>query len=156
MSSSGKLFALLAALLLAAATAIGAWTSHGLESVLGAHALAIVATAVQYQYYHGLGLLAVALLTDRIPRIPSGPIRVAGWLMFAGAILFCGSIYLVYLLGAAAAAPLTPVGGSTMIASWLALAYALARVPADTVPTAGGRDRPPRSGQDQAPRSGPA
>ena len=97
MSSSGKLFALFAALLLAAATAIGAWTSHGLESALGAHALSIVGTAVQYQYYHALGLLAVALLVDRLP---PGPVRVAGWLMFAGAVLFAGSIYLVYLLGA--------------------------------------------------------
>ncbi|HEX5421148.1 MAG TPA: DUF423 domain-containing protein [Gammaproteobacteria bacterium] len=124
MSSTGKLFALVASLLLAAATAIGAATTHGLEGRLSAQAIAAVGTAVQYQFYHGLGLLAVALLADRLP---GARIRVAGWLMFAGTILFCIGIYARYLLGVPAAAPLTPIGGACMIASWLVLCFALAR-----------------------------
>jgi uncharacterized membrane protein YgdD (TMEM256/DUF423 family) len=124
MSFTAKLFALLAALLLAAATAIGAATTHGLEGRLSQHAIETIGTAVQYQFYHGLGLLAVALLYDRMP---GAAVRVSGWLMFAGTILFCVGIYAHYLLGIPAAAPLTPIGGAAMIASWLVLCFAIVR-----------------------------
>jgi uncharacterized membrane protein YgdD (TMEM256/DUF423 family) len=124
MSWSGKLFALLAAVLLAAAAGLGAYTSHGLEGVLAPSALGVVTTAVQYQFYHGLGLLAVALLTDRLG---GTPIRIAAWLMFAGTLLFCGGIYAHHLLGLEAATAVTPIGGSALIASWLVVAFALAR-----------------------------
>lgn len=126
MSSSGKLFALLAALLLAAATGLGALTSHGLADRLDEQALATVATAVEYQFYQGLGLLAIALFCDRLS---GASIRAAGWLMFAGAVLFCGGIYADHLLGLPRAAALTPVGGSAMIASWLVLAFAVLTSP---------------------------
>ncbi|HEU4619550.1 MAG TPA: DUF423 domain-containing protein [Gammaproteobacteria bacterium] len=124
MAPSARLFALLAALLLAAATAIGAYTSHGLEGVLAPRDLAIVATAVQYQFYHGLGLLVVALLADRLD---GTAVRVAGGLMFGGALLFCGGIYARHLLALEGAGAVAPIGGSAMIASWLVLAYAAVR-----------------------------
>jgi uncharacterized membrane protein YgdD (TMEM256/DUF423 family) len=129
MSSSGKLFALLAALVLASATGLGAYTSHGLETVLAPAELGAVGTAVQYQFYHGLGLLGVALLADRLAGAAT---RVAAWLMFAGTLLFCGGIYAHYLLGFAGAAVLAPFGGSAMIAGWLVVAFAAAKAMAAT------------------------
>ena len=49
--------------------------------------------------------------------------RVGGWMLFSGAILFSGSIYALILrpqwriLG-----PVTPIGGLLLITGWVALA----------------------------------
>src|SRR5690606_27343586 len=96
MRSTGKLFAVLAAVLLLVATMLGAYTSHGLEGVLDARAIGTLQTAVQYQFYHGLALLGVSLLGERIP---GRSLQWSGWLFFAGVLLFCGGIYLSSLLG---------------------------------------------------------
>jgi uncharacterized membrane protein YgdD (TMEM256/DUF423 family) len=124
MSPTGKLFVVLAGLLLAAATGLGAYASHGLEGVLPPADVAIVRTAVDYQFFHGLGLLGVALLTERIGGVA---LKVSGWLMFAGTLLFCGGIYLHHLLGVESASTVAPIGGSAMIAAWLVLAFGTAR-----------------------------
>lgn len=112
----------LAALFLLLATAFGAYASHGLEGVLAPRALASLKTAVEYQFYHGLGLLAVALLLDRYPH--SRWLRVSAALFIAGIVLFCGSLYATTLLGIAALGPLTPAGGIAFMGAWVALAVA--------------------------------
>jgi uncharacterized membrane protein YgdD (TMEM256/DUF423 family) len=124
MSPTGKLFVVLAGLLLAAATGLGAYASHGLEGVLAPADIAIVSTAVEYQFFHGLGLLGIAVLIERIGGVA---LKASGWLMFAGTLLFCGGIYLHHLLGIASASAVAPLGGSAMIAAWLILAFGAAR-----------------------------
>jgi uncharacterized membrane protein YgdD (TMEM256/DUF423 family) len=90
--------------------------------MLTPRALASLQTAVEYQFYHGLGLLAVAVLADRYPE--SRWLWLAGWLFIAGSVLFCGSLYATTLGGVAALGPLTPVGGIAFIGAWIALAAA--------------------------------
>jgi uncharacterized membrane protein YgdD (TMEM256/DUF423 family) len=109
-------------MLLLLATALGAYASHGLETLLTPRALASLNTAVEYQFYHGLGLLAVALLADRRPE--SRWLKLAGWLFIAGIVLFCGSLYATTLGGIAALGPVTPVGGIGFMGAWVALAVA--------------------------------
>jgi uncharacterized membrane protein YgdD (TMEM256/DUF423 family) len=104
------------------ATALGAYASHGLEGVLAARALGSLRTAIEYQFYHGLGLLAAALLADRYPH--SRWLKVAGALFIAGIVLFCGSLYATTLGGFAALGRLTPVGGIAFMGAWVALAVA--------------------------------
>jgi uncharacterized membrane protein YgdD (TMEM256/DUF423 family) len=108
--------------LLLLATALGAYASHGLESVLTPRALASLNVAVDYQFFHGLGLLAAAILADRYPH--SRWLKLAGALFIAGIVLFCGSLYATTLAGLAALGPVTPVGGIAFMAAWLALAVA--------------------------------
>ena len=48
-------------------------------------------TGVRYQFYHALGLMAVAVAVVQWPK-SSAP--VAGWLFVVGIILFSGSLYL--------------------------------------------------------------
>lgn len=124
MRSTGKLFAVLAAALLLVAVMLGAYTSHGLEGVFEARAIATVQIAVQYQFYHGLGLLAVALLGERIP---GRALQATGWLFFVGVLLFCGGIYASTLLGWSAFSRITPLGGSAFIGGWLLLIVAVLR-----------------------------
>ncbi|HEY7670952.1 MAG TPA: DUF423 domain-containing protein [Gammaproteobacteria bacterium] len=111
-----------ASLTLLLATALGAYASHGLEGVLAPRALASLETAIEYQFYHGLGLLAVALLADRYPQ--SRWLKISGALFIAGIVLFCGSLYATTLGEIAALGRVTPVGGIAFMGAWVALAVA--------------------------------
>ena len=68
-------------LLAGLAVAAGAFGAHGLKTRLPADMLLVFETAVRYQMYHALGLLAVAFASDRWP---GGSVQGAGWLMLAG------------------------------------------------------------------------
>lgn len=130
MSSSGKRFALLGSASLLIATLLGAYASHGLRGY-EPRALAAIDTAVQYQFYHGLALLAVALLD---PRAGGRALAIAGWAFVAGTLLFCGGIYASALVGWTLFSPLPPFGGSAFVAGWLALIVAVWRAaPEDRV-----------------------
>jgi uncharacterized membrane protein YgdD (TMEM256/DUF423 family) len=79
-------------------------------------------TAVSFQFWHGLGLFAVAWSVNRLPRSRFAPL--AGGLMLGGVLLFSGSILLARLGLTAQAGPAAPIGGSGLILSWLLLAAA--------------------------------
>lgn len=103
------------ALLGATGVALGAFGAHGLRATLGARELGWWETAVQYQMWHALALLALAAL--RLPR-PSVP----GLLIGLGTLVFSGSLYVMALTGALWLGMVTPIGGLAMIAGWAALA----------------------------------
>ncbi len=110
-------------LLMLLGVALGAFGAHALKAVLDAAALASWQTAVDYQMWHGLGLLAVALADARAPGL-----RAAGWTMVAGTLLFSGSLYLLALSGVRALGMVTPIGGTLLLAAWgLAARAALKR-----------------------------
>lgn len=125
MSSNSKRFLVIAATSLLIATVLGAYASHGLAGY-EPRALAAIDTAIRYQFYHGLGLLAVAALGERFG---SRPAAVAGWAFTAGTVLFCGGIYASSLLGLGLVSRITPFGGVAFIAGWAALIYAGLRAP---------------------------
>lgn len=125
MHAPGRLettFAFLGAVLLAAATALGAIGSHVMAARLDPAGLASWQTAVSFQFWHGLGLFAVAWSVNRLPRSRLAP--AAGVLMLAGVLLFSGSILLARLGATAQAGPAAPMGGSSLILAWLLLAAA--------------------------------
>jgi uncharacterized membrane protein YgdD (TMEM256/DUF423 family) len=96
--------------------ALGAFGAHGLKAMLGPTELGWWQTAVQYQIWHALALLALALSPIRA--------RAAGWLFAAGILLFSGSLYLMALTGIRALGMVTPVGGLLLILGWAALGLA--------------------------------
>ena len=110
----------LAALMLAIATALGALASHALDGVLEPASLRSFETGVQYQFVHSLGLLAVSVYAERCPRMKS--LMVAGVLLFAGIVLFCGGVYTSSLNGPSWIVGLAPVGGVGLILAWLTIA----------------------------------
>ncbi len=118
---SAKFCLLVAALALAAAVALGAFGAHALKGHLSAEMLSIYQTAVQYHFWHALGLLGVGVLMTRSP----GGSALAGivWLLIAGLLLFSGSLYLLALTGATWLGAVTPVGGLAFIAAWLWFAW---------------------------------
>jgi uncharacterized membrane protein YgdD (TMEM256/DUF423 family) len=123
--SSAKLFLALGAVLAAAAVALGAFGAHALKDRLAPDALAVYRTAVEYHFYHALGLLLVGTLAMRIAE--STALAAAGWLMFAGTLLFSGSLYLLAVLQVRWLGMVTPLGGVAFIAAWLLFAWAVLR-----------------------------
>jgi uncharacterized membrane protein YgdD (TMEM256/DUF423 family) len=123
MLPAAKLFVSLGALAAALGVALGAFGAHALKARLSADMLAVWQTAVQYHLWHALGLVAVGLLAQHLPA--SVPVRVAGWLMLVGIVLFSGSLYALALSGTRWLGAITPFGGACFILGWLVLAVAL-------------------------------
>jgi uncharacterized membrane protein YgdD (TMEM256/DUF423 family) len=122
MQAHARRFCQLAALLLALATLIGAIGAHALKGRLDTEHYDVLQTALHYQFFHALGLLALGLLLDRLPL---RALLIAGWLLFAGVLLFCGSVYLMLAGAPRVIGLLTPVGGLALIVGWCTVAVAL-------------------------------
>lgn len=105
------------------AVAGGAFGAHLLRDRLDETALATFETAVRYQMYHALALLAVGLLAGR--GLPG--VTLSGWLFVAGIVLFSGSLYLLTFTGVRQFGAITPFGGGAFLAGWVVLAFTVAR-----------------------------
>lgn len=81
-------------------------------------------TAVKYQFYHTLALLAIGLLMYKISDKLLG---YAGYSMIGGVIIFSGSLYILCLSGIRWLGAVTPIGGVLMIIGWALLFWAVAR-----------------------------
>lgn len=95
--------------------ALGAFAAHGLKQHLGEYEQAIWQTAVTYQMYHALGLVLIGLLAKNF----SINLNKPGWIMFAGIVLFSGSLYVLSLTGIKTLGMITPIGGLCFLVSWL-------------------------------------
>ncbi len=109
-----------AGVLLALATACGAFGAHALKTQLAPERLQLWETAVRYQFFQALGLLGIGL-TLRV--IPAAALRAAAALIVAGVVLFCGSLYALSFGGPRLIGALTPLGGLAWIGGWLMFAY---------------------------------
>ncbi len=109
----------IAALLGAAAVLLGAFGAHALRDTLDERSLAIWHTAVEYQFWHVLATLGVALLARDST---TTCLRIAAIAFVAGIVLFCGSLYALALGGPRVVGVITPFGGVAFVAGWIALA----------------------------------
>ena len=119
MNTQKKLLLSAAGLSLLLATMAGAVGSHAL-AFEDAQALRSFETAVQFQFFHGFGVIAVTLagLAGTAGYVRSG----AAWLMLAGTLLFCGSIYARTLGAAPSVVGVAPYGGVAFMLGWIAFA----------------------------------
>jgi uncharacterized membrane protein YgdD (TMEM256/DUF423 family) len=122
MQSDARRFCQLAAALIAVATLLGALSEHELRARLTPDYFEVMQTALRYQYFHSLGLLGLGLLLDKWP---STSLRVAGWLLLGGVVLFSGSLYLIIAGAPRMIGVLTPIGGLSLIVAWCLTAFAL-------------------------------
>ncbi len=107
------------------AVALGAFGAHGLKAHVSPEALSQWRTAVEYQFYHGLGLLLLAGMANRLSALA---VRVMRLSFSLGILLFSGSIYLLAtrdvsgLQGLASVlGPITPLGGLCFTVGWATL-----------------------------------
>jgi len=118
-----KLFLILGSINAAAAVSMGAFGAHSLKTKISEHMLSVFQTAVQYHFYHSLGLIIIGVLTISIK--PEKYLGIAGWMMFFGIILFSGSLYILSTTATRWVGIITPFGGIAFIASWVFIAIAV-------------------------------
>ena len=123
-----KLFLTFAAIAGGIAVLLGAMAAHQLRQQMPAAALEVFETAVRYQFYHVFALLAVGILSERIP---GKWMNRSGSCFIGGILLFSGSLYMISaLMAAGTSVPmslgiLTPLGGVFFILGWIFLVIAL-------------------------------
>lgn len=120
-----RTFFVLGAVISGLAVAAGAFGAHALRPVLPPEQMETFETAARYHMYHGLGLLAVAWAADRWPG--SNLVRIAGWLLVTGMVLFSGSLYALAITRIRLLGMITPLGGLAFITGWALLAWTAAR-----------------------------
>ncbi len=125
MSRLARNCCLIGALTLMLAVMASGLARHILTTRLTANFLDLFRVALEYQYYHGMGLIFIGLLAARARRVNT--LRMAAIMMIAGLLLFCGSVYAVALGGDHSIAHLAPIGGSAFMAGWALVAFALWR-----------------------------
>ncbi len=107
----------LGALLAFFGVALGAFGAHTLTSFLSPDRLETYETAVRYQLFHALGLLALGAL-------PPGAQRAAPWL-FWGSVVFSGSLYALVFSGVSVLGVVAPIGGVVQLIGWALLFFGL-------------------------------
>lgn len=78
-------------------------------------------TAAHYHLIHAVALVLVGVLGAHLPE---KPIKVAGWLFVVGMVVFGGTLYVLAATGIRWLGAITPLGGVSLLAGWLALAIA--------------------------------
>ena len=125
-----------AGVLLALATIAGALGAHTLAGRLSAGDLVAYDTAVRYQFYHSLGLLAMGVLLrglhpDDLTAAERRAVQSfvsAPRALLSGIVLFCGSLYALSLGAPPWVGVVTPLGGVLLIGGWLFFAYYIWRL----------------------------
>ncbi|WP_426060152.1 DUF423 domain-containing protein [Hymenobacter sp. B1770] len=124
---TARLLLQLTALLGGLGVAIGAFGAHALrESLVKAGRLDTFETAVRYQFYHVLALLAIGVLWAVRPELRA--LGLTGWLWLGGIVVFSGSLYALCFTGITKLGAVAPVGGLLLMAGWVSLLLALRKL----------------------------
>ena len=123
MTGTYRILSTLAAVALALAVVMGAFGAHALKGRLDAYAMSVYEKAVLYHFIHALGMLIVLALPGLAATRQTGIALV----LFAGTVIFSGSLYALALSGIRLFGAITPIGGISFIAGWIWLAWSLWR-----------------------------
>ena len=96
------------------AVAMGAIAAH---AIADGNAAAMAEKASYYQLIHAIVLLWLSGQQGKV-------FTLTRWVILFGIFLFCGSLYLKALTGWQHATILAPLGGMSLMAGWLTLAWA--------------------------------
>lgn len=113
-------FIKLGSIMMALAVALGAFGAHGLKNIVDAYGMEIWQKAVNYHFYHALGLLFISFLFSQ--KINEKRLKNAGYIMFTSILIFSGSLYIMALTGVKILGAITPIGGVGFIISWVLIA----------------------------------
>jgi len=115
MNKTPRIWIFLAGLLGASAVITGAVSAH---AGLSDEARGLIDKAVQYQVWHALALLAVALFSNHIT---SKILTVTGSLFSLGSLLFCGTLMIKGFFGITLFPMSAPIGGTCLILGWISI-----------------------------------
>lgn len=100
---------------------LGAFAAHALKNIIPATSLITFETGVRYQFYHAFALMiaSTVLYKNCYQRF----VVIACRFFSFGLIFFCGSLYLLAILGPnyGFIGAITPIGGMCFIIGWIML-----------------------------------
>lgn len=102
---------------------LGAFGAHALQGHIEPAGLQAWHTAVEYQFWHALAVLVVAMNARSLPFS-----RLIAGFFCAGIILFCGSLYALALAAPRVLGAVTPFGGLSFVVAWSLLAFSILRI----------------------------
>ncbi len=114
-----KILLFLAGLNAAISIGLGAYGWHNLGDVESIRDIFMMGS--QYQMWHALGMMGVAILLNF-----DGPRRtllIVGGLFQLGIILFSGTLYAFGLMNVLLVSGAAPIGGGVLMLGWLTLAW---------------------------------
>lgn len=97
------------------AVGIGAFGAHGLKEIVTGKYLETFKTGVQYQYYHGFGLLFLGMLQTQFKEID---LKRPALCFMLGIFLFSFNCYLYAITTNKVFAMIVPIGGIFFIVGW--------------------------------------
>jgi len=108
--------------------AVGASIGHVVRGAAAAERLRWAMTAIRYHQVGALMVTMIGLALWARPGLARETwLARSGWLFTAGTVLFSFSLYAAVISGIETLTYLTPVGGITLMAAWLALVTAAVR-----------------------------
>ena len=104
---------------------LGASGKHALSDQMGTELYSGFETGLRYHQIHSVALLAVAIGVLSVKSSKqAGQLRLAGYFLLAGIIVFCGSLYGLAFSGVTSLGKITPVGGILFMLGWLTICRA--------------------------------
>ena len=114
------------------AVALGAFGAHSLETQIPKwypdeleqiKKMATWEIGVRYQMYHALALMLFGIVSAiwKVPKVALG-----GWIVFAGTIVFSGSLYVIVLADISIFGLVAALGGTLLIIGWTVAGFAFA------------------------------
>jgi uncharacterized membrane protein YgdD (TMEM256/DUF423 family) len=124
---TARLLLQLAGLFGALGVAIGAFGAHALhDTLVRAGRLDTFETAVRYQFYHALALLAIGVLWAARPELRA--LGTTGALWAGGIVVFSGSLYMLCFTGITKLGAVAPIGGLLLLGGWVSLLLAVRKL----------------------------
>lgn len=104
--------------LLALGVTLGAFGAHLLKDILSLDRMITWQTAVQYQVWNTLGLIAITL----VAKVFSVDLKLPSIFILTGISIFSGSLYLLCLTNIGKLGIIPPIGGVLLITGWVLFA----------------------------------
>ena len=114
-------FLKIAIIISALSVALGAFAAHALKNIIPAASIITFETGVRYQFYHAFALLIASSVLYK--NCNQRFVVIACRFFSFGLIFFCGSLYLLAMLGPdyKFIGAITPIGGMCFIIGWIML-----------------------------------
>ena len=114
---------------MALAVGFGAFGAHIVQDMLTPDRFEVYKTAVEYHFYHAIGLLILGLAGQRME--PTRWFTWSGYCLIAGILIFSGSLYILTLTDTSWLGIVTPLGGFAFILGWCFFAFGILKQPED-------------------------
>jgi uncharacterized membrane protein YgdD (TMEM256/DUF423 family) len=116
-----QFFLKIAIVVSALSVALGAFAAHALKNIIPAASLITFETGVRYQFYHAFAILVASTVLYK--NCYQHFVVIACRFFSFGLIFFCGSLYLLAMLGPdyVFLGAITPIGGMCFIIGWILL-----------------------------------